>query len=94
MKFPPRTEFILHGVTQAFLLECAASIGVSVSEQTFDVKELRTADEVFMSGTTVEAFGITSIDDQPIGDGKVGPITRRIFEEFQRRVREGIANCE
>ena len=94
LKFPPRTEFTLHGVTQEFLLECAASIGVNVSEQAFDIEALRTADEVFMSGTMVEAFGITSIDGQPIGNGEVGPITRRIFEEFQRRVRNAIANRE
>ena len=40
-----------------------------------------------MSGTTVEVLAITSIDDQPVGDGVVGPVTRRLHEEFQARLR-------
>lgn len=94
LKFPPRTDAVLHGVTQGFLVECAARIGVRVEETAFDVEELRAAGEAFMSGTTVEALGITSIDDQPIGDGKVGPITKRLYEEFQRRAQEPAANGE
>jgi D-alanine transaminase len=92
LRIPPRTEAILHGVTQGFLMECAATIGLSVEENTCDVAALRTADEVFMSGTTVEALGITSIDDQPIADGKVGPITKRLYEEFTKRVRRHISS--
>ena len=84
--FPPRTESVLHGVTQRFLLECAAGIDVPVDEQVFHVDSLRSADEVFMSSTVVEVLGVTTIDDQPIADGKVGPITRRMYEEFQRRL--------
>ena len=87
LRIPPRTEAVLHGVTQGFLIECATAIGLSVEESAFNVETLYTADEVFMSGTTVEALGITSIDDRPVADGKVGPITRRLYEEFTKRVR-------
>ncbi len=91
LRFPPRTESVLHGVTQRFLLECAAEIGIEVDERAFNVDTLRAADEVFMSGTAVEALGITSIDGRPIADGKVGPMTRRIHDEFRRRVRGAAA---
>lgn len=87
LTIPPRTESILHGVTQGVLLECAAAIGLKVNEVAFDIPTLCAADEVFMSGTTVDALGITSVDDQPIGDGRVGPITRRLYEEFVKRTR-------
>ncbi len=87
LTIPPRTESILHGVTQGLLLECAAAIGLKVNEEAFDIATLCAADEVFMSGTTVDALGITSVDDQPIGDGRVGPITRRLYEEFVKRSR-------
>lgn len=86
--FPPRTEAVLHGVTQGFLLQCADAIGLEVEERTFNLETLLGADEVFMSGTTVEALGVTSIDEKPVGDGKVGPVTRRLYEEFQRRARD------
>jgi D-alanine transaminase len=87
IKIPPRTESILHGVTQYFLMECAAGIGLSVTEEAFDVETLLRADEVFMSSTTLEALGVTSVDDQPIGDGRVGPTTRRLCEEFKKRAK-------
>ncbi len=86
LQFPQRTESILRGVTQGFLLECAAAIGLTVEEKAFDVDTLLAADEVFMSGTTVEALGVTSIDDAPIADGNVGPITKQLYDEFRKRV--------
>lgn len=84
---PPRTESVLHGITQGYLLECADAIGWEVKEQTFDLAALRTADEAFMSGTISEVLGITKIDDRPIGDGNVGPMTKRLYGEFMRRAR-------
>jgi len=87
--FPKRLESILHGTTQVFLLDCAASLGVKVREESVHLDGLRSADEVFMSGTLVEALGVTAIDDQPIGNGQVGPITKQLYEEFVRRLRGG-----
>ena len=89
LRFPPRTESVLHGITQGLILDCAATLGIAADEQSINVDTLRQADEVFMSGTTVEALGITSIDDRPIGDGKVGPITRRLYDAFIERSHSG-----
>lgn len=91
--FPPRTESVLHGVTQRFLLECAAGIDLPVDEQLFQVDALRSADEVFMSSTVVEVLGVTSIDEQTIADGKVGPVTRRMYAEFQRRLPRSVTGA-
>ncbi|MEK6799357.1 MAG: aminotransferase class IV [Planctomycetota bacterium] len=87
LTFPPRTESVLHGITQQFVMGCAAGIGMSVCEESFTVDRLRSADEVFMSSTTVEVLGITSIDGRIVGDGKVGPYTLRLHDEFRRRSR-------
>lgn len=87
---PPRTESILHGVTQGFVMECAARIGLPVEERRFDNAFLRQADEVFMSSTSVEVLGITRVDDQPIGNGTVGPVTMRVHAEFCRSCRANI----
>ncbi len=83
--FPVRNESILRGVTQGFLIECAQAIGIGVRESTIPVESLRRADEVFMSGTAAEVLAITSIDDRSVGDGRVGPITQRLYDEFLRR---------
>jgi len=82
MQFPPRTEAVLHGITQRFILRCAEQIGVPVLEKPIPIEMLKAADEAFMSSTVVEVLGITSIDGDPIGDGDVGPVTRRLHEAF------------
>lgn len=82
---PPRTQAILHGVTQAFILQCASSRSVAIEERSFDLAALREADEVFMSSTAVEVLGIVQVDAQDIGDGTVGPITQRLHDEFLKR---------
>ena len=91
---PPRTESVLHGVTQEFLVDCAVAISLKTEERAFDVESLLAADEVFMSGTTVEVLAITAVDDKPIGTGLVGPISQRLYREFKRRSREGAASVE
>jgi len=87
---PPRTDSVLHGVTQGFLMECATAIGLTVQEQAFHVEMMQRAEEVFMSSTTVEVLGITSIDDRPIATGRVGPTTQRLHSEFQTRSRAAL----
>ncbi len=87
IRFPLRTESILHGVTQGYLLELARAAGLRVQEESVSVDSLRNADEVFMSGTVGEVLAITSIDDRPVGNGNVGPITQRLYDEFIRKAR-------
>lgn len=84
---PTRTEYVLHGVTQAFVIECAELLGISAEERGITIDMMCGADEVFMSGTTVEVLGITEIDGQPVGEGTIGPITKRLYDEFLRRSR-------
>jgi D-alanine transaminase len=86
---PPLTESILHGVTLGFIVECAERLGVRVREEPFHIDALRRADEVFLSSTTAEVLAITAIDDRPVGDGKIGATTKRLFDEFRRASRAG-----
>jgi len=87
VRIPQRDESVLHGITQAFIMTCAQDIDLPVEERIVDLKTLRQADEVFLSGSTVEVLPVTSIDDQPVGDGEVGPITRRLCASFEARLR-------
>lgn len=89
---PPRTQAVLHGVTQAFLVRCARAIGIRMTEQTIDLEALHRADEVFLTGTAMDVLGVTSIDDQPVGTGRVGPLTQRLYQEFVAQSRGGGAS--
>jgi branched-chain amino acid aminotransferase len=84
---PPVSAGILNGVTRLFVMnEVAPACGLSIEERSCRLEDLFTADEVFLTGTAAEIIGVSSIDGESIGEGKVGPITRRLVEEFRSRV--------
>lgn len=78
----PTTNEVLPGVTRAFVLELARSLGMPVSERAMPVEEFLTAEEVFFTGTTVEIRPTISIDGKPVGGGTVGTVTRALWTAF------------
>lgn len=82
----PLTQRILPGITRMIILDICKAAGLSVEEAYFDKAALYAADEVFMSGTITEVLPITRIDGKPIGDGTVGPVTRRLNRDLLDRI--------
>jgi D-alanine transaminase len=82
----PASNVILHGITRGYLLEVAREIGIPVEERAIMVESLKYAEEAFFSGTTTEVRPTTRIDGEPVGDGTVGPVTRRLAEAFRARI--------
>lgn len=72
-------EHILHGITRMRVLELAPE--TSIRKVSFE--ELLTADEAFITSTTKKILPITSIDNQKIGSGLVGPITKKLLADFE-----------
>ncbi len=84
---PDTRAGILHGITRQFVInEIGPALGLKVQERLFGVKEVLNADEVFLTGTAAEIIGVNQVDEHMIGSGGVGPITRRLSDEFRRRV--------
>jgi branched-chain amino acid aminotransferase len=82
-----RDASILMGVTRASILEIARDLGIATRISSISVESLMTADELFFTGTAVEVTGIREIDGHVVGDGKPGPVTRRIQDTFNQAVR-------
>jgi D-alanine transaminase len=82
----PEGPRILSGVTRAVVLDLALSEGLPVQERFVSQADLYDADEVFLSGTTVEVLAVVRIDGKIIGDGRPGPITQRLAARFTSRV--------
>ena len=82
----PEGARILSGVSRAFVLELARNEGLPIQERFFSQAELYSADEVFLTGTTVEVLAVVRVDGKVIGDGRPGPITQRLAVGFTRRV--------
>ncbi len=80
----PRNNYILHGVTRDLMIELAGELGIPVEERAIPVGELYRADEVFFTGTTTEVRPSVEVDGRAIGDGRVGPVARELFDAFLR----------
>ncbi|QGQ97368.1 D-amino-acid transaminase [Paenibacillus psychroresistens] len=79
----PANNLILHGVTRAIVLALARELELPILEEPFTLDALRSADEVFITGTTVEVTPVVAIDQQKVADGVIGPITERLQEAFE-----------
>ncbi|GAA3450753.1 aminotransferase class IV [Dactylosporangium matsuzakiense] len=81
----PRAVACPEGITRDTVLRISP---VPVHVRDIAQVEMYTADEVFCTGTMGEIAGVVTIDGRPIGDGKVGPVTRRIAELYRTHARE------
>ncbi|MFT5141149.1 MAG: branched-chain amino acid aminotransferase [Rhodothermales bacterium] len=79
---PPVAASMLGGITRDCVIELAAAMGMTVSEQAISREQLYAADEVFMTGTAVEVTPVKKIDHMVIGNGGKGPVTAKIQDAF------------
>ncbi len=74
----PEGPRILSGVTRTVVLELAKKDDIAIEERFIPVDLLYRADEVFLTGTTLEVLGVVQIDGKIIGSGQPGPITKAL----------------
>lgn len=84
-------QVVLPGCTRAALAAELREAGIGFEERGFTLAELRRAREAFLTSATSFVRPITRIDGAVVGDGAVGPVTRRLFDLFARHVRGNAA---
>jgi branched-chain amino acid aminotransferase len=85
---PRSASGLLEGLTRGFLFEVGREIGVPMEEATLHPEDLATAQEAFITGSTRELTPVVRIDDQVVGTGRPGPVTRKLREGFRQKARE------
>jgi branched-chain amino acid aminotransferase len=85
---PPSESGLLEGVTRAFLFELGRELGIDVREETLYPKDLDTADEMFITSTTRELSPVVNVDGKAVGNGAVGPVTKKLTALYQQRAEE------
>jgi D-alanine transaminase len=85
----PEGPRILSGVTRAVVLTLARKEGLAVEERSVSLEDLQTADEVLLTGTTVEVLPVVRVDGKPIGAGQPGPVTQRLYARFTETIGQG-----
>jgi branched-chain amino acid aminotransferase len=84
---PPLSAGALEGITQDSVITIARDLGYEVELGNLLRSDLYTCEEAFLTGTAAEVVPIASVDDRPCGDGKPGPITRKVQETYHTAVR-------
>ncbi len=84
---PPVNDDILEGVTRRAMFELAEANGFPVEIRSIDRSEIYVADEMFLCGTGVQLSPVVELDHRRVGDGEIGPITRRMREAYFDAVR-------
>jgi len=84
---PPIGGTLLPGITRHSVLTLAKDLGIETVVGPLTRESLYTSDEVFVCGTASEVTPVRSVDRLPVGDGKVGPVTRALQERYLDTVR-------
>ncbi len=88
---PAKGPHLLPGVTRDLILELARDLDLPCQERDLAAAELARAAEIWLSSSTRELVPVVELDGAPVGDGRPGPLWRRLHEAFQdykRRFRE------
>jgi branched-chain amino acid aminotransferase len=85
---PPISSGALNGITRAVVIRLAKKLGYDITERNITPNEMFTADEVFFTGTAAEVAPIREINKRVIRNGKPGPITKRIKQEFEKATKD------
>lgn len=88
LQTPPPSSGALTGITRKVVLELAQELGIPVEFPLMTKYDLYTAEECFLTGTAAEVVPVVNLDGRSIGEGEVGPITRRLMEAFHEKTRK------
>jgi branched-chain amino acid aminotransferase len=84
---PDLASSILEGITRDSVITLAREMGLPVVESRITRDQLWLADEVFLTGTAAEVTPVREVDNRTIGEGTIGPLTKKIQARFFEVVR-------
>ena len=76
---------VLPGITRRTVFDLCAECGLEVAATEVSVEALKAADEVFITSTAGGIMPVTTLDGSPVGDGAVGPVTKRLMALYWDR---------
>ena len=79
----PKGQYVLEGITRRAVLDLAAGLGLETAECDLDLFDAYTADEAFLTSTSLCICPVSAVNGAPVGDGPPpGPVTRRLMRAF------------
>jgi D-alanine transaminase len=80
---PPKNELILPGITYDVVVELAHANKLPLEFRSISEAEVRGADELWVTSSSKEVLAVVELDGRAVGDGKPGPLFRRMFQLYQ-----------
>jgi len=91
VKTPDLMQGALGGITRGAVLDLAGKAGIPCAETVLALHDIYNADECFLTGTGAEIVPVISVDGRRIGDGRPGPVTKKLLADFRAlRTQDGI----
>lgn len=84
----PESNYLLPGITRQVVLDLALIMGIPVKKFPILETQLKHADEIFIAGTTVEITPVVRVDEWTVGNGKPGPITKKLQTAFYEYIKK------
>ena len=88
LKTPPLDTPVLPGIARELVLEITSKCGIECEQCPLSIDDLLDADEVLLTNAIMQVMPVIRVERHDIGDGRVGPMAKRLREEYRRRVRE------
>ena len=86
---PVSSQSILPGITRGAVMTIAEDLDIPLKETMINREMLYVADEIFMTGTAAEITPVRSVDKYTVGDGKIGPITKKLQQSYFDVIKHG-----
>jgi len=80
---PPKTNLILPGITYDVVVELARANSLPLEFRDIPDAEVRAADEIWVTSSSKEVLAIVELDGKRVGDGRPGPVFRRMYQLYQ-----------
>ena len=90
----PTTDHCLNGITRQSVIQIAKNLDFEVIEKNIKFEDFVDADEAFFTGTAVEITPVTSLNGEPINNGKRGEVTKQLQDKFQEIISGNNASYE
>ncbi len=85
---PPKGPYILSGITREVVLSLGLRLGFEMCEAPLFLKDLDTADEIFLTSTTIEVLSVVHLNETAVGQGFPGKTTQALHKAFQSYVQK------
>jgi branched-chain amino acid aminotransferase len=82
LRTPAPAEGLLRGITREAVTDLARAASIPLEEAALPAEALRQADEAFLTSTLKGVLPIRRVDGWPLGDGRPGPVTRRLMQAY------------